>query len=185
MFFLALACERIVSTTHSVESRCYRTRKSTVCRQVGASFSPDVLRAACIFQPGRFTGSVHLSARMFYGLRASFSPYVLRAPCIFQPGRFTGSVHLSARKFYRLRASFSPDILRAPCIFQPVCFTGSVHLSARMFYGLRVSFSPDVLRAPCIFQPGSFTSWGSEGVNKKLGLEQRLAHLQLTLDDLN
>ena len=29
----------------NIESRCYRTRKYTVCRRVHATFSPDVLQA--------------------------------------------------------------------------------------------------------------------------------------------
>jgi len=31
--------------TQSIESRCYRTGKHTVCRRVRASFSPEILQA--------------------------------------------------------------------------------------------------------------------------------------------
>ena len=45
VFFLALACERISIKMHSIENRCCRTGKSTVCRHVCASFSPEILQA--------------------------------------------------------------------------------------------------------------------------------------------
>ena len=41
--FFALACERVSINTHSIENRCYRTGKYTVCRRVRASFSPEIL----------------------------------------------------------------------------------------------------------------------------------------------
>ena len=50
VLIFALACERIFIETHSIENRCYRTRKYTVCGSVPASFSPD------IFQAGAVTG---------------------------------------------------------------------------------------------------------------------------------
>ena len=40
-FFFALACERIIMKTQSIESRCYRTGKYTVCRRVRVSFSSE------------------------------------------------------------------------------------------------------------------------------------------------
>ena len=33
---------------HSIESRCYKTRKYTVCRHVHASFSPEILQAGAV-----------------------------------------------------------------------------------------------------------------------------------------
>ena len=48
VFFFALACERIFTQTHSIESRCYRIEKHTVCRRVRASFSPDLLQAGAV-----------------------------------------------------------------------------------------------------------------------------------------
>ena len=47
-FFFALACERILIKTHSIESRCYRTGKYIVCKRVRASFSPDILQAGAV-----------------------------------------------------------------------------------------------------------------------------------------
>ena len=40
--------ERIFIKRHSIESRCYRTGKYTVCRRVRASFSPDILQAGAV-----------------------------------------------------------------------------------------------------------------------------------------
>ena len=34
--------------TQSIESRCYRTGKYTVCRGVPASFSPEILQAGAV-----------------------------------------------------------------------------------------------------------------------------------------
>ena len=48
VFFFAPACERLFITTHSTESRCYKTRKYTVCRHVHASFSPEILQAGAV-----------------------------------------------------------------------------------------------------------------------------------------
>ena len=47
VFFFALAYERISIKTHSTEfeNRSYRTRKSTVCRRICASFSLEILQA--------------------------------------------------------------------------------------------------------------------------------------------
>ena len=47
-FFFALACERIFIKTHSFESRCYGRGKSTVCRRVRASFSPEIWQARAV-----------------------------------------------------------------------------------------------------------------------------------------
>ena len=41
-------CGRIFMKTQNIESRCYRTRKYTVCRHVCASFSPEILQAAAV-----------------------------------------------------------------------------------------------------------------------------------------
>ena len=46
--FFALACERTLITTHSLESRCYKTRKYTVCRHVHASFCPEIVQAGAV-----------------------------------------------------------------------------------------------------------------------------------------
>ena len=40
--FFALVFEWISVKTHSVESRCYRTGKYSVCMSVRASFSPEI-----------------------------------------------------------------------------------------------------------------------------------------------
>ena len=34
--------------THSIENRCYRTGKYTVCRRVRAAFSPEILQAGAV-----------------------------------------------------------------------------------------------------------------------------------------
>ena len=36
------------SLKHSIESRCHRTGKCTICRRVRASFSPEVLQAGAV-----------------------------------------------------------------------------------------------------------------------------------------
>ena len=46
--FFALACEKTFITAHSIERRCYRTGKYTVCRHVPASFSLDILQARAV-----------------------------------------------------------------------------------------------------------------------------------------
>ena len=46
--FFTLACERTFIKMHNIESRCYRTGKYTVCRQVHVSFSPEILPAAAV-----------------------------------------------------------------------------------------------------------------------------------------
>ena len=46
--FFALACERTFITTHSIERRCYRTGKYTICRHVPESFSPEILQAGAV-----------------------------------------------------------------------------------------------------------------------------------------
>ena len=46
--FFALACERIIMKTQNMESRCYRTRKSTVFRHFRASFCPEILQAVVV-----------------------------------------------------------------------------------------------------------------------------------------
>ena len=46
--FFALSRERISIETHSIESRCHRTGKSTVRRRVRASFSPETLQAVAV-----------------------------------------------------------------------------------------------------------------------------------------
>ena len=43
-----MACERILIKTHSVENRCYRTGKYTVCRCDRASFSLEILQAGAV-----------------------------------------------------------------------------------------------------------------------------------------
>ena len=48
VFFFALACERIFIETRSIENRCYRTGKYTVCKRVSASFSPEILQAGAL-----------------------------------------------------------------------------------------------------------------------------------------
>ena len=48
VFFIALACEKISIKTHSIENRCYRTGKYTLCRRVHAPFSPDILQAVAV-----------------------------------------------------------------------------------------------------------------------------------------
>ena len=48
VFFFAQACKRIFSKTHSIESRCYRTGKYTVCRRVLSSLSPEILQAGTV-----------------------------------------------------------------------------------------------------------------------------------------
>ena len=48
VFFFELACERVFIKMHSIESRCYRTGKYTVCRRVRASFSPEILQAGTV-----------------------------------------------------------------------------------------------------------------------------------------
>ena len=48
MKILSLACERICIKTYSIESRCYRTGKYTVCRRVYESFSPEILQAEAV-----------------------------------------------------------------------------------------------------------------------------------------
>ena len=45
VFLFTLACERIFIKMHSIESRCYRPGKYSVCRHVPASLSPDILQA--------------------------------------------------------------------------------------------------------------------------------------------
>ena len=40
-----LSCKRIFIETHSIESRCYRSGKDTVCRRVRVSFNPKMLQA--------------------------------------------------------------------------------------------------------------------------------------------
>ena len=60
VFFLALARERIFIQTHSIERRCYRTGKYTVCKRVRAgevmSLTPSLLWYQLTHQPGNFTG---------------------------------------------------------------------------------------------------------------------------------
>ena len=54
LYFFALAYERISIKTHSTEfeNKSYRTRKSTVCRRICASFSLEILQAwAYTFNP--------------------------------------------------------------------------------------------------------------------------------------
>ena len=48
VLFFALASGRDFTTTHSTESRCYRTGKYSVCRHVPASFSPEILQAGAV-----------------------------------------------------------------------------------------------------------------------------------------
>ena len=48
VFFFTLACERVFIETHSIESRCYRPEKWTVCRRVCVSFSPDILQVGAM-----------------------------------------------------------------------------------------------------------------------------------------
>ena len=43
--FFALTCGRAFITTQSIEGRCYRTGKHSVCRHVSASLSPEILQA--------------------------------------------------------------------------------------------------------------------------------------------
>ena len=47
-FFLALPCERIFIETQSIESRCYRTGKYTVCMRIPASFNPEFLQTGAV-----------------------------------------------------------------------------------------------------------------------------------------
>ena len=46
--FFALLCERIFIETHSIESRCYRSEKSTVCMRVRATFIPKILQSVAV-----------------------------------------------------------------------------------------------------------------------------------------
>ena len=46
--FFALACKKIFIKTHSIDNRCHRIRKNTVCRCVRASFSPNILQAGAV-----------------------------------------------------------------------------------------------------------------------------------------
>ena len=47
-FFFALACENIFIKPHSIENRCYKTGKYTVCRRIRASFSPEIVQAGAV-----------------------------------------------------------------------------------------------------------------------------------------
>ena len=47
-FFFALACEIIFIETRSTQSRCYSSKKYTVCRRVRASFIPEILQAGAV-----------------------------------------------------------------------------------------------------------------------------------------
>ena len=46
--FFALARETMFIEAHSIESRCYRSGKCTVCRRVRAAFSPEILQAGAV-----------------------------------------------------------------------------------------------------------------------------------------
>jgi len=46
VFFFA--CERTLIKTYSIESRCYRTGKYTVCRRVRTSFGQEILQAGAM-----------------------------------------------------------------------------------------------------------------------------------------
>ena len=48
LLFFALACERVFIKTHSIESRCHRTGKYTLCWRVRASFSTGILQAGAV-----------------------------------------------------------------------------------------------------------------------------------------
>ena len=48
VFFFAQSCKRIFTKAHSIESRCYRTGKYTVCRRVLSSLSPEILQAGTV-----------------------------------------------------------------------------------------------------------------------------------------
>ena len=48
VFFFALECGKIFIKKHSIESRCYRTGKYTVCRRYRASFSPEILQSGAV-----------------------------------------------------------------------------------------------------------------------------------------
>ena len=48
VFFFTLACEKVFNKTHSIENRCYRSGKYTVCRRIRASFIPETLHAGTV-----------------------------------------------------------------------------------------------------------------------------------------
>ena len=90
VFFFALACERVFIETHSIESRCYRTGKYTVCRCTCASFSLEILQAGAVkglisllypkihFRAQEYQESLRSIWQIIYGAPSRKSPECLQ-----------------------------------------------------------------------------------------------------------
>ena len=48
VFFFALTRERMFIKAHSIENRCCRTGRYTVCRRIHAFFCPEILQAGAV-----------------------------------------------------------------------------------------------------------------------------------------
>ena len=48
VFFFALACERTFIKRYTIECKCYKTLKYTVCRRIHAFFCPEIVEVGAV-----------------------------------------------------------------------------------------------------------------------------------------